>query len=173
MGMMELPVLDPCDRLLLGAIQDGLPLVSRPHRAIADRLGLTEDDVLQRLQRLLSSGVVKRMGLIVRHREVGYSANAMVVWDVPDDQVGYVGRRIAAFEFVTLCYRRVRSLPQWRYNLYCMIHGRDRATVERHIETLNRDAAMHIYPTTALFSRRRFKQCGARYLSTGEASAAR
>ncbi|HLF23253.1 MAG TPA: AsnC family transcriptional regulator [Burkholderiales bacterium] len=175
MGMIEsLPAarngaLDAIDRSLFAALQDGLPLVSRPHQAIADRLGLTEDEVLRRLRRLLAAGVVKRMGLIVRHHELGYGANAMVVWDVPDEQVGDVGRRLAAFKFVTLCYRRARSLPRWRYNLYCMIHGRDRETVERRIEALSRVAEMHGYPRTTLFSRRRFKQCGARYVTASSA----
>ncbi|HEX9812706.1 MAG TPA: AsnC family protein, partial [Burkholderiales bacterium] len=83
--------------------------------------------------------------------------------------VGDVGRRLAAFKFVTLCYRRARSLPAWRYNLYCMIHGRDRQTVERHIESLNRGAGMRTYPRTTLFSRKRFKQCGARYVTASSA----
>jgi len=179
MGMIE-PLrpppaspLDVRDRSLLAVLQGGLPLVARPYQAIAEHLGTTEKDVMQRLQRLQAAKVIKRMGLIVRHHEVGYGANAMLVWDVPDDEVADIGRRIATFDFVTLCYRRARSLPQWRYNLYCMIHGRDRETVTRNIELLNRDAGLSEYPHKVLFSRRRFKQCGAKYLSTGEASAAR
>ena len=179
MGVIEsVPVrtvaaLDAGDRSLLALLQDGLPLVARPYQEIAEHLGWSESEVLWRLRRLQSAGVVKRMGLIVRHHEVGYGANAMLVWDVPDDQVGDVGQRLAEFDFVTLCYRRARSLPQWRYNLYCMIHGRDRDTVVRHVHSLNRDAELSEYPHKVLFSRRRFKQCGARYLPTAEASAVR
>jgi DNA-binding Lrp family transcriptional regulator len=179
MGVIEsvsvgtLPALDAGDRSLLTLLQDGLPLVARPYQEIAERLGSSENEVLWRLRRLQSTGVVKRTGLIVRHHEVGYGANAMLVWDVPDDQVRDVGQRLVAFDFVTLCYRRARSLPQWRYNLYCMIHGRDRETVTRHIESLNRDAGLSDYPHKVLFSRRRFKQCGARYLPSTGVSAVR
>ena len=172
MGMIEstalpnTPTLAPVDLKLLAVLQDGLPLVARPYQRIGARIGLSEDEVMQRLQMLQLTGVVKRMGLIVRHHELGYGANAMVVWDVPDDQAGEIGRRLATFTCVTLCYRRARSLPHWRYNLYCMIHGRDRGTVNGHIETINRVVGLRAYAHTALFSGRRFKQCGARYLRT-------
>jgi DNA-binding Lrp family transcriptional regulator len=151
------------DRRLLEAIQQGLPLAPRPYAAIGARLGMTEHEVVRRLERLLTSGVIKRLGVVVRHHELGYGANAMVVWDVPDERAGELGRRLSAFEFVTLCYRRGRSLPEWRYNLYCMIHGRDRDTVRAHIARLIEVCGLTEAPHAVLFSRRRFKQCGANY----------
>ncbi len=153
----------PSDTALVAAIQDGFPLASRPYADIAARAGLAEHEVIARLCQWLAEGVVKRVGVIVRHHELGYRANAMVVWDVPDAEADRVGRAFARREFVTLCYRRPRRLPDWPYNLFCMIHGRDRATVLRHIETLGRDTGLPGLSHEVLFSRRRFKQRGARY----------
>ena len=98
----------------------------------------------------------------MRHHELGYRANAMVVFDLPDAEVDRIGLQLAAEPGVTLCYRRTRSLPEWPYNLYCMVHGRSREEAQPVIERL---AAMAGAPTTVLFSTRRFKQCGARYFA--------
>jgi DNA-binding Lrp family transcriptional regulator len=159
------------DRRLLGAIEDGLPLVPRPYADVALRLGLSEANVISRLQRLAASGVVKRFGLVVRHRELGYRANAMVVWDLPDDEVDDMGSRLAAHDCVTLCYRRRRRPPVWPYNLFCMIHGRGRGEVLEQIAWLNEEPGLDARPPAVLFSRRRFKQCGAHYgMAAAEAS---
>lgn len=154
---------DTLDLALLEAIQDGLPLTSRPFADIAEQLLLTEDGVISRFERLQKSGIIKRFGLVLQHRSLGYRANAMVVWDVPDDKVDDVAEKITAHDFVTLCYCRVRRAPVWQYNLYCMIHGRERETVEGQIAELQKSADLVNYPSTTLFSTRRFKQTGARF----------
>lgn len=104
------------------------------------------------------------MGVVVRHHELGYRANAMLVFDVPDDRVSQLGRCIGRFEFVTLCYRRPRRLPDWPYNLFCMIHGKDRATVLSRIDMLKDKCQLHDLPCDVLFSNRQFKQRGAIYM---------
>jgi DNA-binding Lrp family transcriptional regulator len=148
---------------LIGIIQDGLPLVSRPYRHIGARLRRPEQAVIDDLRALIDSGVIKRLGVVVRHREVGYRANAMVVWDVADDRVDALGRRLGREERVTLCYRRPRRLPDWPYNLFCMVHGRARGEVELCIEGLVERLGLGDIPRAVLFSRRCFKQRGARY----------
>ncbi len=160
---------DATDRRLLAAIQHGLPLVSRPYAEIAARLGLSEEQVTARLARLKEVGVIGRFGVVVRHHELGYRANAMVVWDAPDDRVIELGRCLAEFEFITLCYRRPRRLPQWRYNLYCMIHGKSRDEVLSHLAWMVEHCGLQSLPREVLFSRRRFKQCGAVYAANAEA----
>ena len=99
----------------------------------------------------------------MRHHELGYRANAMTVWDVPDDQSGQAGRALRALPYVTLCYRRPRHRPVWPYNLFAMIHGKDRGEVERQIAAASRHAGIDELPRAVLFSRRRFKQRGARF----------
>lgn len=145
---------------LLAALQQGLPLVARPFAG----LGLPEAQVLATLARWQDEGLIKRFGVIVRHHELGFSANVMLVWDVPDSAVSALGRRIAASGRVTLCYRRARQLPHWRYNLFCMIHGKDRAEVGRRIAALVETCGLHEYAHEVLFSQRRFKQRGAHYV---------
>lgn len=156
-------VVSDIDRRLIAAIQEGLPLVPQPYAAIGARIGLDEDQVIAGLRRLIEAGVIKRFGVIVRHRELGYRANAMVVWDVPDERTAEAGRMLAELPFVTLCYRRPRRLPIWPYNLFCMIHGREQAAVEALVEEASVAAGLERLPRAVLFSRRRFKQRGARY----------
>lgn len=160
----------PFARCLLALLQDGLPLLPRPYAEIARRMGVSEKAVLAQIAAWLEDGTIKRLGVVVRHRPLGYMANAMVVFDIPDSLVGLAGRDIAKFGFVTLCYRRPRRLPDWPYNLFCMIHGTDRHEVLGQIEQLRRACGLESYPHAVLFSRQAFKQRGARYVEAVEAA---
>ncbi|GBD42941.1 hypothetical protein HRbin40_00401 [bacterium HR40] len=151
------------DRCLLAAVAGGLPFVRRPFAAIGERCGMDEEEVIARLRRMLATGVIRRFGIVVRHRALGYRANAMVVFDVPDADVRQKALRLCDLPFVTLCYRRRRRPPLWPYNLFCMIHGRERGRVERLAEEAARFAGIAHLPRAALFSRRCFVQRGARY----------
>ena len=110
-------------------------------------------------------GVIKRFGVVVRHRELGYTANAMWVQNLPDDEVSALGQQLASASDITLCYRRPRILPDWPYNLFCMIHGKCRTIVEEHIAAICNETGLGAYPMKILFSTRRFKQQGARYVA--------
>jgi len=156
-------VLSDADNRIIAAIQDGLPLVSRPWAEVARQVGLEEEEVIERVRRLQEAGHIKRFGIVVRHHELGYQANAMVVWDVPDDQVDAVGEALGRQHCVTLCYRRPRRLPHWRYNLFSMIHGKDRQRVLDYIDQITEELGLQAIPKEVLFSGRRFKQRGAKY----------
>jgi siroheme decarboxylase len=155
--------LDTTDQSLISLLQAGLPLAERPYAVLAGRIGISETEVLDRISTYLARGLIKRFGIIVRHHELGYKANAMVVWNVPDEQVHFIAHRMKQFPLVTLCYRRPRRLPHWPYNLYCMIHGRDRESVMQYLDTMIRAGNWQQYSYDVLFSKRRFKQRGARY----------
>ncbi len=157
---------DENDRRLLAAIQHGLPLSSRPYAEAGAELGLGEAAVIERLQDLIARGTIKRFGVVVRHHELGYTANAMVVWDVADEETAYAGGCLSRFDFVTLCYRRARRLPDWPYNLYCMIHGTSRDAVREKIACLIDTCGLEDLRHEVLFSRRRFKQRGPVYAGT-------
>ncbi|MGB5177930.1 MAG: AsnC family protein [Gammaproteobacteria bacterium] len=159
-------VLNEQDRELIAVIQEGLPLVAKPYAAIAARLGLTEMQVIARLAELQAAGLIKRMGVVVRHRALGYRANAMVVWDIPDADVERIGALLADETCVTLCYQRPRRLPAWPYNLFCMIHGRERDSVLRRLEQIIAFHGLEKIPHTVLFSGRSFKQRGAHYVES-------
>ena len=164
--------LTAADRRLLAALEDGLPVRPAPFAALARAAGTTEAAVLARLARWIGDGVIRRFGVVVRHRALGYTANAMCVWDVADDVVDRTGAALAREPGVTLCYRRRRAFPHWRYNLYCMLHGRDRATVEAQRARLAAAHGLDACASAVLFSRRAFKQCGARYTAAAPAAAA-
>jgi DNA-binding Lrp family transcriptional regulator len=130
---------DEMDRCLVVATQSGLPLVSRPYQLLGEQLGISAEEVMLRLKRMLASGVIRRIGAVPNHYAIGYTANGMSVWDVTDDRVDELGRRIGALDFVTHCYHRPRQLPAWPYNLFAMAHGSSRDEVldkVAHIATL-------------------------------------
>lgn len=145
------------DRALLARLSRGLPLVPRPYAA----LGLTETEALARIATLLHVRVITRLGVIVRHRPLGWTANAMVVWDLPEARIPAAGQALAALAGVTLCYQR-RTVPgTWPYALYSMIHGRSRneaLAIFDHARALPELAGVRGLP---LFSTRCFKQTGA------------
>lgn len=151
------------DLALMRAIENGLPLVKRPYAEIGRTLGMSEQQVIDAIAQLQQAGIIKRFGVVVRHHELGYRANAMVVWDIPDDQVNQYGQCLGSFEHVTLCYQRPRRLPQWPYNLFTMIHGRDRDEVLANVKAIAEQCGLQDVPHQVLFSVRRFKQRGARY----------
>ncbi len=151
------------DLVLVAALCDGLPLSPRPYAALGTAIGMDESEVLDRIAAMAANGVIRRLGIVVRHRELGYRANAMVVWDIPDGEVDAAGRRLGDCPEVTLCYRRPRRPPDWPYNLFTMIHGRGRTEVEAAIALIAERTGTAGFRHEALFPVRRFKQCGARY----------
>jgi DNA-binding Lrp family transcriptional regulator len=153
------------ERRLLAALQEGLPLVARPYTALAAAAGIGEGEAIDCLARWVDDGLIRRLGVVVRHRELGYRANAMAVWAVPDGVVRPLGLNLAQEEGVTLCYRRLRGGPRWPYNLYCMIHGRSREAVLERLERIRAHTGLGAFQSQVLFSRTRFKQTGARYVS--------
>lgn len=158
----DIAVLRAGDRALLQALSEGLPLVPEPYAALAARLGGTEPALRDRIGALLEAGIITRLGVIVRHRALGWTSNAMVVWDVPANKVAAAGHALARVPGVTLCYER-RPVPGiWPYRLFCMIHARSR---DAALAVLDRAAALPDLSGIeyrVLFSTRCFKQQGAR-----------
>ena len=142
-------------------VEEGLPIVSHPYGALAGELGQTEAWVTGRIAAWLADGRLKRFGVVVRHHELGFDANAMTVFDVPNDQVDACGQVLAEQPGVTLAYRRGRA-EGWSYNLYAMVHGTQRDAVTAVIDRVTHAAGLSRYPREVLFSTRRFKQTGAR-----------
>ena len=154
------------ERRLLVAIQDGLPIVAQPYKELALRLGTTEERVIATLASLLERGVIKRLGAVPNHYALGITANGMAVWDVPDDSVSEVGRRLARRREVTHCYQRPRRPPEWRYNLYAMVHGRSRAEVAEVVDRMAREIGLSSFPHDLIFSVRQFRKRGTRLSET-------
>jgi len=155
-------MLDAVDRKLIVATQAGLPLAHEPYRALTGAVGVDEASVIERLQRLLASGAIRRIGAIPNHYALGFTANGMSVWDVADEAVAEVGVRVGALEFVTHCYERPRHLPLWPYNLFAMVHGRTRDEVRSKVAEIAGLIGADLRAHDVLFSRRILKKTGLR-----------
>ncbi len=168
---VDATVFKPEDRPLLSALMKGLPLETRPYRTLGSALGMSEDDVLSRVRALVEAGIISRLGVIVRHRALGWRSNAMVVWDMEHDQITHAGPILAAQPGITLCYER-RPVPGvWPYRLYSMIHARSRADA---MATLTRVCSLPEFdgvPHHPLFSLHCFKQTGAMVAAPAKVSA--
>ncbi len=135
--MSDRPIdLDAVDRALIKATQAGLPLMPRPFEMIAERVGLDEQAVMDRLERMQVAGAIRRIAAVPNHYALGYRANGMSVWDVEDSAVDRFGRKVGALAFVSHCYRRPRRLPDWPYNLFAMVHGRSREDVASEVDQI-------------------------------------
>ncbi|MGC3872548.1 AsnC family protein [Halomonas sp. GXIMD04776] len=164
----QVPILDSIqesEQQLRALIEKGLPLTPRPWKILAEQCGMNEAQVMATIEHWQSEGLIKRLGLVIKHRPLGIKANAMVVWNVPDDQVVVLGRRLAAEPAVTLCYRRPRQLPDWPYNLFCMIHGTQRSRVLAELDAIVTRQSLEAIPHQVLFSTHAYRQHGARYIS--------
>ncbi len=161
------------DRRVLAAIEDGLPLTPRPYREVGHTIDHDESEVIARIRELTAAGVVTRIGCIVRHRSLGFTANAMAVWDAPEGIVDAVAARMIRNPRVTLCYRRQRRLPDWPYNLFCMVHAKSRPEALAIVGDLNAVAAASYLDQAVLFSTRCFKQRGAVFSRPGPAASRR
>ena len=149
------------DRVLLAVLAEGLPLVPRPYAALAANLGMTEEALLQRIDVLQAANIITRLGIIVRHRPMGWTSNAMVVWELPEDRIVPAGEAAAAHPGVSLCYQRCTVPDVWPYSLFNMIHARSRREALDVLEALKAMPEFVGARHRALFSARCFKQTGA------------
>jgi len=150
------------DERLVRATQAGLPLVPEPYAAVAATLGVSEAQVIARLEAMLADRRVRRIGVVPNHFALGYTANGMSVWDVDDDQVDRLGREVGALPFVSHCYRRPRRLPAWPYNLFAMVHARSRDEVAEKLEIIRGLLGSALRAQAVLYSTRILKKTGLR-----------
>ncbi len=149
----------PTDIEILRTLQDGLPVEPRPYRHAAGLLGMTEEELLSRLRKLIKQGVVKRVAASLNHRKIGLQANAMVAWIVPEEKTDEAGRIAAGLKEVSHCYER-ETAPGWPYNFYTMIHGRTKADCEDIIEHIAEKTGLS--DRAVLYSTREFKKTAPR-----------
>ena len=148
------------DKQIIRELQNDLPLVRRPFGAIAEKLGMNEAKLIERIKLFIEDGRIRRFGAAVRHRDLGYVANAMVVWEVPDDRIREVGPVMAGFKEVSHCYQRPRR-PEWPYNFYTMVHGQTREECEQVAARIARATGLKAY--RLLFSTAELKKSSMRY----------
>ncbi|MBK4722983.1 Lrp/AsnC family transcriptional regulator [Azospirillum sp. YIM DDC1] len=154
--------LDDSDRRLILATQGGLPAGAMPFDAVADQLGLPVDEVLERFRRLLEAGIVRRIAAVPNHYRLGYTANGMSVWEVPEDAVNDAGRRFAGLPWVSHCYRRPARPPAWPFTLFAMVHAKTRDEVEARVADMAVLLGDQCRSHTVLYSTRILKKTGFR-----------
>ena len=152
--------IDDIDKKVIRLIQADLPLTPRPFAVIAEKIGIEEAECVRRVKALKEKGIIRRFGATLRHQEAGFSANAMVVWIIPEDRVAEVGRDLSGFREVTHCYQRMPA-KDWPYNLYTMVHGDTRDACFRIARRMSRSVGIDDY--TLLFSEKEFKKTSMAY----------
>ena len=131
--MTELKLDQALIKKVISATQNGLPICERPYQRIAEQLGIGEDELIELMQKMLSAGLIRRVGLVPNHYALGYRFNLMTVWDVADQSILALGEKVGQLDFVSHCYQRPRQEPDWHYNLFAMVHGRDEQEVEQQV----------------------------------------
>lgn len=159
---MSIWQMDETDRKIIKATQEGLPLVEAPYEAVGVEIGLSGDEVRQRLNAMLDAGVIRRIGAVPNHYALGYTANGMSTWDVPDEKVKEIGEKIGALDFVSHCYERPRHQPIWNYNLFAMVHGKDKETCMKRVEMIAQMLGEDDRGHEVLFSSKILKKTGLR-----------
>jgi DNA-binding Lrp family transcriptional regulator len=152
--------LDDLDKRIIGATQAGLPLEPHPYTAVARQVHSDTGEVIMRMQRMLDSGMIRRIGVAPNHYRLGLKANGMTVWNVADEQLQKIGQQMGALDYVSHCYERPRRLPHWPYNLFAMIHGTSREQVYAKLDKMK-----HTFPhqqVDVLFSSAILKKTGMR-----------
>ncbi len=124
--------MDAVERQLIKALQGSLPLAENPYQALGERLGLSEEELVQRLAALKASGCLKRIGAILRHQQSGYRANALAVFLVDAAAIDAVGQALAQSPLVSHSYER-KAYDAWPYNLYAMLHSRDAQKIDAFV----------------------------------------
>ena len=160
----DLTALQAGDRPILHGLSQGLPLVARPFAALADSIGISEAQVLARIAALVGADILTRVGVIVRHRAIGWTSNAMVVWQLAPEGIGAAGHALAALPGISLCYERQTVPGIWPYALYSMIHARNRAEAFAVLEAAKALPELVGAAHSVLFSTRCFKQTGAQLI---------
>ena len=154
--------MDDLDRKIITTTQSGLPLVKEPYNLIAEQLDIEPELLKQRLKIMLESGQIRRIGAVPNHYKLGYTANAMSVWNVPDELIKELGEQLGALPFVSHCYERPRFLPEWPYNLFAMLHGKSKDEVAEKVQQVVQLLGDHCIGYELLYSTEILKKTGLR-----------
>ena len=158
-------MLTTLEKRIISELQGDIPISQRPYLEIAQRLEISEEDLLETLQALRDAGVMRRFGATLRHQKSGFTANAMTAWKVDEHRADEVGEQMAAFRQVSHCYRR-RTTSTWPYNLYTMIHAKDEDTCRAIARDISEITAVDTY--TVLFSRKELKKTSMTYFPSNQ-----
>ena len=148
------------DKDIIKVLQEDFPLCEEPYKILAERVGISEEDFLQRVKTLVDEKKIRKMGAVLRHRQVGFNANALCAWHVPPENLDAVAQIMSSHAAVSHCYDRTPA-PNWNYNLYTMIHAKTRDECEKFIAELS--TLSGITDFQILYTKREWKKTGMKY----------
>ena len=148
------------DKYFIRELQKDLKVTPEPFREMAENLRITTTELCAKAKEYEKNGVMRRFAAILRHRDAGFSANGMVVWQVPDEKIDEIGYKLAAFPQVSHCYRRP-VYSDWQFNLFSMIHARTLEAAEKIAVEMSEIVEIKDY--RILFSSREFKKERVKY----------
>ena len=160
----NVPTIDPdlseFDIKFVRELQEDLPLESRPFDAMAERLSLSVAELFAKADEMVNRRLMRRYAAVLHHRRAGFSANAMVVWNVPEERSAEVGMMMAKHPAVTHCYERPRY-DDWRFSHFTMIHAVTRGECEEIANKIADETELKDYQL--LYSHREYKKTRVRY----------
>jgi len=154
--------IDEIDRKIIAATQQGLPLTRHPYNDVAASVGVDVAEIISRMKNMTELGVIRRTGVVPNHYKLGFKANGMSVWNVPEEKIEELGKKVGSIDFVSHCYERPRFLPEWPYNLFAMVHGKSREEVQQKVNVIAELLAQDDFGHQVLFSTKILKKTGLR-----------
>ena len=148
------------DKEFIRELQKDMEIIDEPFVKAANNLGITENELFEQMKYYEEIGVMRRFAAILRHRQVGFTANGMIVWKVPEDKISEVGSQLGAFPQVSHCYERP-TYPDWPYNVFSMIHCKTQDEAHEMAKTIQ--SQIHVDDYRILFSSREFKKTRVEY----------
>jgi DNA-binding Lrp family transcriptional regulator len=158
-------MLTDLEKRIIASIQEDMAITARPYLKISEKLGISEETLLETLRKLSERGIIRRFGATLRHQKTGFTANAMAAWQVDEDRIEAVGNKMASFKQVSHCYRR-NPTERWPYNLYTMIHANDKESCRRVARRMSQETEVKDY--ALLFSRKELKKTSMVYFPSDE-----
>lgn len=148
--------MDEIDKSILRTMQNGIPLIREPFKKAAKEIGISQEETISRLKTLMRKGIIRRFGASINHRKIGIVANALVAWKVPQNRIEEIGQLMSGYEEITHCYERKVIPKKWEYNLFTVIHGYNRKSVEGFIKKLSELTGLK--DNVIMFSTKQFKR---------------
>jgi len=148
------------EKRILQILIEGIPLSERPFYEIAKKTGFTEKEVLEIIKNLMDKKIIRRLGITLRHNLAGIKGNAMVAWRVPEEKIEEIGQYLSQLPYISHCYVR-ETYEDWNYNLYTMIHGKNKREVKKRIKEISEKFSLKKYQI--LFTKKEIVRKHAKY----------
>jgi siroheme decarboxylase len=155
---------DEGDIALIRALQGPMEAVARPYDSAAGELGISTEELLDRLRGMIDRKILRRVAAILYHRRAGFSANGMGVWKVPEDQIMEVGGRMASFRGISHCYQRP-TYEDWPYSVFTMAHGRSKEECDAVLDAIAAECGMGPEDRATLYSSTEYKKIRLHYFT--------